>query len=184
MSDSNLVDSTKLMDVMFTVSGGVYGMVKDKINNLYTSGVLQEKLPKGAIVTGLAFVVANDAIKLTFAISSGDLREVAKVAGVIGVRFQLTPPDATTMAVSVDEPCHALKNIAMRSIRTKPRGQFSLKSHTANACTCHRGPHQPRLQGRGRRGRICGVSAQRQNTRFILEAIRPAVGVSCHCWSN
>lgn len=92
MSDSNLVDSTKLMDVMFTVSGGVYGMVKDKINNLYTSGVLQGKLPKGAIVTGLAFDVANDAIKLTFAISSGDLREVAKVAGVIGVRFQLTPP--------------------------------------------------------------------------------------------
>ena len=80
MSDSNLVDSTKLMDVVFTVSGGVYGMVKDKINNLYTSGVLQGKLPKGAIVTGLAFDVANDAIKLTFAISSGDLREVAKVA--------------------------------------------------------------------------------------------------------
>ena len=66
---------------------------------------------------------------------------------VIGVRFQLNPPDATTMAVSVDEPCHAIKNIAMRSIRTRPRGQFGPKSHAAYAGSRKRGPHHPSLQG-------------------------------------
>ena len=82
---STSVDSTKVMDVVFTVSGGIYGFFKDKVNDLYTSGALQGKLPQGAIITGVAWDLANDAVKLSFAIASGDPREVAKVAvGAIG----------------------------------------------------------------------------------------------------
>jgi transposase-like protein len=54
-----------------------------------------------------------------------------QLLGVIGVRFQLNPPDATTMAVNVDELYLAPKNVAKKSIRTGPRGQFSPKSHAA-----------------------------------------------------
>ena len=84
MNDQN-VDGTKVMDVVFTVSGGIYGAVKDKVSGLYSSGVLQGGLPKGAVITGVFFDVANDLIKLSVAITSGEPREVAKVVvGAIG----------------------------------------------------------------------------------------------------
>ena len=66
---------------------------------------------------------------------------------VIGVRFQLNPPASTTRAVNVDGLCFALKNIAKKPIRTRPRGQFSPKSPHAKACTHQLRPHHLSLQG-------------------------------------
>lgn len=84
MSDQT-VDSTKLMDIVFTISGGVYGLVQDKVKGIYDSGILQGKMPKGAIVAGVAFDIANDTIKFTVAVASGDPREAAKaLVGAVG----------------------------------------------------------------------------------------------------
>ena len=52
--------------------------------------------------------------------------------------------DATTTGVLIDGLCSALKDIAIKSIRTRPRGQFSPKSHAVYASTHHRRSHQPR----------------------------------------
>jgi len=72
---------------------------------------------------------------------------MAKNLVEMGVRFQLIPPDATTRAANGDGLCFALKNIAKKLIRTRPRGQFSPKSPHAKACTHQRRPHHLRLQG-------------------------------------
>jgi len=45
---------------------------------------------------------------------------------------------------NVDEPCYALKSIAVKSIRTRPMGQLSPKPHAAYAGTRERHPHHPR----------------------------------------
>ena len=76
----------------------------------------------------------------------GLLGQVVSKRG-IGVRFQLNPPASTTRAVNVDGLCFALKNIAKKPIRTRPRGQFSPKSPHAKACTHQRRPHHLSLQG-------------------------------------
>ena len=60
--------------------------------------------------------------------------------------------DATTTGVSIDGLCSALKKIARKSIRTRPRGRFSSKSHAAYAGTLKRRPHQPRPRGLAAQG--------------------------------
>ena len=80
MNESSQVDSTRLMDVAFTVSGGLYGLVRDKINDLHQSGALQGQMPRGVLLTGVAIDLANDTIKLSFAVASGNEREAAKAA--------------------------------------------------------------------------------------------------------
>jgi hypothetical protein len=87
MSDSSTIDGSKVIDVVFTFGGGIYGLAKEKIDNLYTSGALQGSLPQGVRVMGVAFGVANDSIKISIAaseaLSTGEYRELSKPSLVL-----------------------------------------------------------------------------------------------------
>ena len=140
---STVVDG-KTLDVAQHIDASKAAVDKDGDGNFIDAG---DATTTGVLIGGQAAVNA-DQIGAGFDAYYGEGQDLFDARNTGKMVQLVSAGDASNISGwkapgNVEESCSALKDIAIKSIRTRPRGQLSRKSHAVYAGTRERGPHHP-----------------------------------------